>query len=111
MADQNNPLGSGRGAPGNKGGVRSLDSIAPHRGQQQGSTRNPATVPAGGPLALHDPPGNRQGMIGTTADPNQRRPFRLNATQERALSADSVPVGSAGDDDLGDTGDDPEAQG
>lgn len=93
------------GATGNEGARPPLEAhLGPNPPQRVGSTRNPATVSAGGPAFKVDAPSDRSGQVGTTADPNQRRPFRLNATQGRAMPADDdAPAGSfPGDDDSDD---------
>jgi hypothetical protein len=60
-----------------------MPGIDRHRGpelrQQHGNLRNPQSVAKGGPTLMLDPPTDRGGEIGTTADPNQRRPFRLSS--------------------------------
>jgi hypothetical protein len=80
MASNKSPLGDGKsGANGNNPSPM-RDMWAPAV-QQNGSARNAATTSVGGPTLKLDPPNNRGGMIGTTADPNQRRPFRLGGTR------------------------------
>jgi hypothetical protein len=37
----------------------------------------PISVPAAGAVLKLDPPSDRWGMVGTTADPARRRPFKL----------------------------------
>jgi hypothetical protein len=60
----------------------------PERPQTMGNNRAPQSVPKGGPILRLDPPSDRQGLIGTTADPNQRRPFKIGTPASPAQGGD-----------------------
>jgi hypothetical protein len=79
--------GSGRGGAGPSG------NIPPSLRQKHGSLRNPESVAKGGPFLTTalDAPSDRQGQVGTTADPSQRRPFRLDGSG----GSDEGAVGTA----------------
>jgi hypothetical protein len=84
---------SGGDNGGGRGGAGPSGNIPPSLKQKHGSTRNPESVAKGGPFLTTalDAPSDRQGQIGTTADPNQRRPFRLDG----GAGSDEGEVGSA----------------
>ncbi len=89
MTNRTSPLGDGQGgAGGNANDAPKQPALSGPR-QQHGAGYNPASVPAGGPVLKLDPPSDRQGQIGTTADPRQRRPF--------TFARDGVGEGSAYD--------------
>jgi hypothetical protein len=100
----------GKSGAGGGGGASQSSVLNGVPTQRRGSTINPTSGPGG--VAKFDPSSDRGGMVGTTADPNQRRPFRLNGMQARPMPPsddDAAPAGSVGDS--GDSDDDPSAEG
>lgn len=105
MATKNegSPLGDGSSGAGGNGaaGTNRRPESGPR--QQMGSCRNPDSVARGGPNLEIDPPGDRQEMVGTTADPGQRRAFKLGggtaAAPEDDVDEDPGPVGGAPEED------------
>jgi hypothetical protein len=90
------PLGDGTsGASGNSASTATPGLANRHRGpelrQQHGNLRNPQSVAKGGPTLMLDPPTDRGGEIGTTADPNQRRPFKLGSSSASSPSQEPEP--------------------
>src|SRR5579863_7351084 len=76
--------GNGKSSPfspdGKSGAVGNSGAAQPERlerAQRMGSGRNPASVPAGGPVLKLDPPSDRQGIIGAGTPTLARRPFAI----------------------------------
>jgi hypothetical protein len=108
MGNPKSPLGDGRSGAGPAAAPtqpRVLDSIAPQRAQRVGTTVRKDSVSVGGRALKLDPPTDRQGMVGTTADPSQRKPYKLGIEGLHMPPDDPdgmAPVGSVPGDEVDD---------